>query len=158
MRAAGRARPGARARRAEGALALLLAAGTLAGCVSPAWDDHDYGLKAAASAEAVASTVTIARHAVGGHDRLTTPYLKVLLTGAVTDVRSVDGQFAGVQPPSDAAERVGQQLLDLTGRAEDELAGLLVQVRRGGLRDPAGAVRELRTLGEDLQRFGEAHR
>ncbi|WP_433236439.1 hypothetical protein ACQPYK_27090 [Streptosporangium sp. CA-135522] len=156
MRRAEPIRPAA-GRPARAALSLALA-GMLAGCVSPAWDDHDYGLKAGASAEAVASTVAIAGDAVAGQDRLTTPYLKVLLTEAVTDVRSVDGQFAGVQPPSDAAEQIKKDLLDMTGKAEDELDELLTQLRRDGIRDPAGAVRDLRALGEDLQRFGEAHK
>ncbi|GAA3446244.1 hypothetical protein [Planomonospora venezuelensis] len=136
----------------------LLAAASLAGCVSPAWDGRDYGLKAAASAESVASAVAVARRAVEGGDRLSTPYLKVLLTEAVTSVRSVNGQFAGVQPPDEGSDAVGEELLVLTGRAEDELAGLLLQVRRQGVEDRAGAVRELAALHEELRGFAEEHR
>lgn len=147
MRSAGRA-----------ALPLLAAAITLTGCVSPAWDDHDYGLKAGATAQAAASSVELVRLAVRDEDKLTTPYLKTLLTQAADDLGSIDDQFGGVQPSSDAADRLRTQVTDLTSQAEDEVRTLLIEVRRDGLSDPEGADERLGELVTKLRRIEEAHR
>ncbi|GII63990.1 hypothetical protein Skr01_40750 [Sphaerisporangium krabiense] len=144
-------------RRAAAVPPVLLAALVLSGCVSPAWDDHDYGLKAAATAEAAASGVELARQAVRGADRLTTPYLKTLLTQAADDVGGVGDQFGRVQPPSDASDRLRDRVTELTSAAEEELRGLLVEVRRDGLRDPAAADRELGDLAGRLRAVEEAY-
>ncbi|NJP94971.1 hypothetical protein HCN51_36995 [Nonomuraea sp. FMUSA5-5] len=139
-----------------GWVALVLAVG-VAGCSSPAWNDRDYELKAAASAETVGSTVEAVRLAVGGGERLTRPYLKVVLTNAAGQVQSVNDQFGGVQPPSERAEKLGERLLEVTERAEKEISGLLVEVRRDRVADPAAAVRRLAGLGETLRGFQEEH-
>ncbi|NUS03981.1 MAG: hypothetical protein HOV97_15655 [Nonomuraea sp.] len=125
-------------------LVLLVA---LAGCVSPAWDDHDYALKAQASAESVSSTVRIVRVAVQDSGRLTRPYLKTVLTEAAGDLDAVADQFGGVQPPSERSDQVRDRLLDRIQRAEDVVDDLLIQVRRNGIEDPARAVRELEAVG-----------
>jgi hypothetical protein len=129
----------------------------LGGCVSPAWDDHDYELKAVATAQAAASSVELVRMAVRGQDRLTIPYLKTLLTQAVDDLGSIDDQFGGVQPPSDAADRLRAQLTDVTSQAEEEVQSLLIEVRRDGLRDPGKADQELEKLATRLRRIEEAY-
>ncbi|NUP00715.1 MAG: hypothetical protein HOV96_02325 [Nonomuraea sp.] len=125
-------------------LVLLVA---LAGCVSPAWDDHDYALKAQASAESVSSTVRIVRVAVQDSGRLTRPYLKTVLTEAAGDLDAVADRFGGVQPPSERSDQVRDRLLDRIQRAEDVVDDLLIQVRRNGIEDPARAVRELEAVG-----------
>ncbi|MEU9834762.1 hypothetical protein AB0D67_24795 [Streptosporangium sp. NPDC048047] len=137
---------------------VLAAVLATAGCVSPAWDDHDYALKAAASAETAASGTELVRLAVQRQDELFTPYLKTVLTESARELGSVNDQFGGVQPPSDASDRVREELMGLTTRAEDEVDALLVQVRRGGVKDPARAAAELRDLAARLRRFGEEHR
>ncbi|WP_214411521.1 hypothetical protein [Sphaerisporangium fuscum] len=137
---------------------VVLVACVVSGCVSPAWDDHDYGLKAGASAQAVASNVEIVRLAVRDHAELTSPYLKSLLTQAVEDIGNVNQQFGGVQPPSDVSDRLRTQVTDLTTEAEDEVQDLLIQVRRNGLRDPAQAETKLGKLAEKLRAIEEAHR
>ncbi|MDX3102682.1 hypothetical protein [Nonomuraea angiospora] len=137
--------------------ALVLLGLLVPGCSSPAWDERDYELKAAASAEAVGSTVEAVRLAVGGGGRLTRPYLTVLLTNAAEQVQVVNDQFGAVQPPSERAEALGGRLLEIGDRAEKAVSGLLVEVRRDGVEDPAGAVRELAGLGESLRRFQDEH-
>ncbi|GII85114.1 hypothetical protein Ssi03_31040 [Sphaerisporangium siamense] len=144
-------------RRAAAVPPVLLAALLLSGCVSPAWDDHDYGLKAAATAEAAASGVELARQAVRGAGRLTTPYLKTLLTQAADDVGGVGDQFGRVQPPSDDSDRLRAEVTGLTSAAEDELRGLLIEVRRDGLHDPAKADRELGDLARRLRAIEETY-
>ncbi|MCK2218828.1 hypothetical protein MF672_034300 [Actinomadura sp. ATCC 31491] len=141
---------------AGGTLAVALAL-AVAGCSSPAWNDRDYELKAAASAGTAASAVGAARLAVAGGDRLTRPYLKVVLTGAAEQVQGVNDQFGGVQPPSERAQELGEALLRVTERAEKTVSGLLVQVRRDRVRDPGAAVRDLAAIGESLRRFEDEH-
>ncbi|MEZ0074868.1 hypothetical protein [Planotetraspora sp. GP83] len=135
------------------ALAVLLSA-----CVSPAWDDHDYELKAGATAESAASSLQIVRSAVQHEDRLTRPYLKVVLTEAAEALGSVNAQFGGVQPPSDATDQVRDQVTDLTEEAENRVQDLLIEVRRDQVKDPAKAVQELGRLADRLSAFAEDHR
>jgi hypothetical protein len=143
--------------RVSSRVAQILAVLLLSGCTSPAWDDHDYGLKAAQSAESAASSLEIVRLAVRHEDRLTTPYLKTLFTEAVKDLGSVNSQFGGVQPPSPSADEVRGRLLDLTGEAEDQVTSLLIQVRRDGIEDPEAAVKDLEGVAAKLRAFEEAH-
>ncbi|MFG6198629.1 hypothetical protein [Nonomuraea sp. JJY05] len=137
--------------------AVVLVGLLVTGCSSPAWNDRDYELKAASSAEAVGSTVEVVRLAVGGNGKLTRPYLKVVLTTAAEQVQGVNDQFGAVQPPSDQAEVLGEHLLQVTERAEKVVSGLLVEVRRDRVEDPARAARELAELGESLRRFQDEH-
>ncbi|MFI6316632.1 hypothetical protein ACIBG8_03895 [Nonomuraea sp. NPDC050556] len=132
-------------------LVLAAAAFVLAGCASPAWDEHDYELKAQESAKSVASTLEIVRLAVRDEHRLVTPYLKTLLTEAAKDVGGVNAQFGAVQPPTGRSDELRERLLDLTEQAEDEVDELLIQVRRDGIEDPARAVRQLDDLARKLQ-------
>jgi hypothetical protein len=129
----------------------------LGGCVSPAWNDHDYELKAVATAQTAASSVELVRLAVRNQDKLTIPYLKTLLTQAADDLGGVGDQFGGVQPPSDASDRLRTQITDVTSQAEEEVRSLLIEVRRDGLRDPGKADQELGELSTQLRRIEEAH-
>ncbi|MFF0864482.1 hypothetical protein ACFYUV_22180 [Nonomuraea sp. NPDC003560] len=131
-------------RRMAALLVLLVAA---AGCVSPAWDDHDYALKAEQSDESVSSIVQVVRLAVQNSHRLTRPYLKVVLTDAAGELDAVGDQFGGVQPPSERSDQVRDRLLDHIQRAEELVDDLLIQVRRDRIKDPAQAARELEALG-----------
>ncbi|GII06087.1 hypothetical protein [Planobispora takensis] len=127
----------------------------LSGCVSPAWDDHDYALKAAASAEAAASGVEMARLAVRDGDRLMSPYVKTLLTEVSEDLSGIAGQFGGVQPPSRASDEVREELLELLSQAEDDVDGLLIELRRAGIARPAQAAARLEEIAGRLRATGE---
>ncbi|YCK34880.1 hypothetical protein ACNF49_12575 [Actinomadura sp. ATCC 39365] len=127
--------------------ALLVPLVAAAGCVSPAWDDHDYALKAQQSDKSVSSVIQIVRLAVANSHRLTRPYLKVVLTDAAGELDAVGDQFGGVQPPSEQSDQVRDRVLDRIQRAEDLVDDLLIQVRRDRIKDPARAVRELEALG-----------
>ncbi|MEV7806246.1 hypothetical protein AB0O28_25200 [Microbispora sp. NPDC088329] len=136
----------------------LLTALVLSACVSPAWDDHDYALKAGKTAASAASAVRFARSAVAYRDRMTGPYAEGLLTEAVQDLSSVNDQFGGVQPPSDASDGIRDEVLRLTEKAESEVEELLIQTRRDGVKDPAAAARELDGLASELNDFAEKHK
>ncbi|GIH60284.1 hypothetical protein [Microbispora siamensis] len=136
----------------------LLTALLLSACVSPAWDDHDYALKAGKTAESAVSALRFARSAVAYRDRMTGPYAEVVLTEAVQDLSSVNDQFGGVQPPSDASDRIRDEVLRLTEKAESEVEDLLIQARRDGVQDPEAAARELDGLARELSDFAEKHK
>ncbi|OPG14487.1 hypothetical protein [Microbispora sp. GKU 823] len=136
----------------------LLTALLLSACVSPAWDDHDYALKAGKTAESAVSALRFARSAVAYRDRMTGPYAEVVLTEAVQDLSSVNDQFGGVQPPSDASDRIRDEVLRLTEKAESEVEDLLIQARRDGVQDPEEAARELDGLARELSDFAEKHK
>ncbi|NUW34215.1 hypothetical protein HTZ77_22660 [Nonomuraea sp. SMC257] len=124
---------------------------TLGGCVSPAWDDHDYELKAQETTKTAHSLVEMARLAVQHSDDLHKPYLKTVLTDAAVDLGNVAQQFGGVQPPSDASDQVRDRTLEKVQQAEDELDSLLIQIRRGGIEQPRQAAARLEKLAGELQ-------
>ncbi|SEM70638.1 hypothetical protein [Nonomuraea pusilla] len=139
--------------RAPSALAAVLLALVLAvaGCVSPAWDDHDYALKGEQTAKTALSKVEIVRIAVADSRRLPQPYLETLLTKASSDLSNVETQFGGVQPPTRRSDRLRDHLLDLVQQAQAEVQGLLIQVRRNGIEDPAGSANRLERIAEELR-------
>jgi hypothetical protein len=130
----------------RGILALLLVLAAVAGCVSPAWDERDYALKAQESAKSVSSTLQIVRVAVRDSGRLTRPYLKVVLTEAAEELGDVGRQFGGVQPPTQGSDRLRARLLDRIQKAENLVDDLLIQVRRDGIEHPQQAAAELEEL------------
>jgi hypothetical protein len=138
----------------------VLAAVLLSGCVSPSRTDRDYELKAGNSAKAVASTVATALLAVKAAEegKAFGPYLSVLLGGAEEDATSVEGQFDSVQPPSNRADEMHDQLGEQLSAAVDVLRDLRITVRRGELDQLAevakplqDTLRELRAMAEEWQ-------
>ncbi|XVQ84459.1 hypothetical protein ACQP2K_37450 [Microbispora siamensis] len=70
----------------------------------------------------------------------------------------MNDQFGGVQPPSDASDRIRDEVLRLTEKAESEVEDLLIQARRDGVKDPEAAARELDRLASELSDFAEKHK
>ncbi|GAA4059636.1 hypothetical protein [Nonomuraea soli] len=136
----------------------VLAALAVTSCSSPAWDHHDYALKAGMTAESAASDVEFVRLAVQHEPDLTRPYLKTVLTEAAGSLSSLNDQFGAVQPPSASADAMRDQVLGLTQEAAEQVQDLLIQVRRDRIADPAGAAAALGEVGAELRAFGEAHR
>ncbi|GAA2293472.1 hypothetical protein GCM10010149_46640 [Nonomuraea roseoviolacea subsp. roseoviolacea] len=132
-------------------LGAVLLVVTLGGCVSPAWDDHDYALKAQQTTKTAHSVVEMTRLAVQHSGELHGPYLKTVLTDAAVDLGEVAQQFGGVQPPSDASDQVRERTLEKVQQAEDEIDALLIQVRRGGIEQPRQAAARLEKLAGELR-------
>jgi hypothetical protein len=128
----------------------------VAGCASPAWND-DYAKKAGATADAAASSLESVRLAVENDSKLTRPYLQTLLTETVTSLSSVDQQFSAVQPPSEEAGKVRDEITELTSDAADEVQDLLNEVRLDKIKDPDQAAADLKTLSGRLRKFAEDH-
>jgi hypothetical protein len=137
-------------------VAVLLLVLTTA-CVSSSRTDRDYELKAGNSAKAVASSVATAllgveaavKHKAGG------PYLSVLLARAEEDAASVDAQFGSVQPPSERADAIREELEEQLSAALDVLATLRIMVRRGELDQLEELAEPLRPVLERLRALAE---
>jgi hypothetical protein len=126
----------------RGVAILLLLLLAVAGCA----DDRDYALQAQESAESVSSILQVAGVAVRDSGRLTRPYLTVVLTEAAEELDAAGDGFGAIQPPSYRSDQVRDRLLGRIQRARDLVEHLLIQVRRDGIEDPAGAAARLREL------------
>jgi hypothetical protein len=139
-------------RRVAAVLAVVLAAG---GCVGPSRTDADYRAKAANTAEAVRSSVGTARLGIdaAGERRVTGPYLTRLLAEAEEDALAAQASFDSVQPPSERADAVHDDLDELLTKALDALRALRIAVRRGDLDHLGDLGAGLAEVDEALERF-----
>ena len=146
----------------SGSIARAAACGVivlLAGCVAPARSFGAYEGKAGASAEAALSAVRTAALAVdeAADRRLPHAYATVTLEDAERDAASIEGQFASIQPPNDASDRLRAQLTPLLSASARLLALLRIAARRGDEGTLAAHAQELDDLAGRLASFGEAH-
>ncbi|HEU0130927.1 MAG TPA: hypothetical protein VFQ85_08055 [Mycobacteriales bacterium] len=134
-----------------------LAACLATACVGPSRTDDDYRAKAANTAEAVRSSVGTARLAVRAADekRAFGPYLTRLLAEAEEDALAAQQAFDSVQPPSERADHVHDDLDDLVTEALDALRELRVTVRRGEYAHLAENAAALAKVSDELAAFEE---
>jgi hypothetical protein len=144
------------ASRAIAAAALVV---STTACVSPARTDGDYALKAANTAEAVASAVGTAVVAVRLSDegRVPARYLRVVLREAEEDASSAQSQFDAIQPPSPAADDLRARLDALLDQGTSTLADLRIAARRSELSRLAAIAATLPRLAERLEAFEQRH-
>jgi hypothetical protein len=140
-----------------GAAAAVVA--LLAGCVAPARSLDAYEGKAGASAEAALSAVRTAAlavdEAVAG--RLPSAYASITIEDAERDAASVEGQFASIQPPDGASDRLRAQLAPMLSAAAGLLTLLRIAARRGDVDTLAARSSRLDDVAGRLASFGEAH-
>jgi hypothetical protein len=133
----------------------VLAALLATACVGPSRTDDDYRAKASNTAEAVASSVGTARLAIRAADERKAfgPYLSRLLAEAEEDALAAQQSFDSVQPPSEQADHLHDDLDELITTALDALRELRITVRRGDyghLGENAAALAKVHT---DLETF-----
>ena len=144
-----------------GAAARLVVVAVLAGsaCVGPSRTDDDFSLKAASTAEQVESAVQTGRLAAkaaqGG--RATVNYLSVLISEAEDDADSAVSQFDSIQPPSERADLVRDELDELLDIATTQLGDLRIAIRRSDADAVAAMARPLSDIADQLDQFAEAH-
>ncbi|MFC9295117.1 hypothetical protein ACFTWH_18695 [Streptomyces sp. NPDC057011] len=138
---------------------LLLAACCLpaTGCAGSSRTDEDYQLKAANTAEAAASAVGTARLAVlaAGRGNASGSYLSVLLGEAEKDLAGAEQAFTSRQPPSEAADRVRDQVSEALTEAGDALAAARISARRGEASELGGHAADLSRAKARLERLEE---
>jgi hypothetical protein len=141
---------GAAAAAARAGAAICVALSVLAGCVSPAIDEHGFRGKVTHSADELFGIVGAARLAVrlDMHGRMIANLTDAIVTSAETDGQSVLTAFESVQPPDPAMVRLRQRADTVLQRAAGDLSDLRIAVRSG---DRAGQRQALQTLGGDLR-------
>jgi hypothetical protein len=138
------------------ACAALLA---VTACVGPSRTRHDYELKAANTAEAVASAVGTAQAAVkaAAARRIPAAYLSVVINDAAADASDVQATFDSVQPPGDASDDLRDELDSLVGEAVTTLVDLRTAVRRGEIDELSAIGTPLAAIHDRLDAFEQAH-
>jgi hypothetical protein len=146
--------------RAPGAaLAALALLAACASCAGASRTDRDYSLKAANTAEAVASAVNTARFGVDAAARGRAPanFLSVLLGEAEEDALGAQESFDSRQPPSARSDRLRAELDDLLAEATEVLSRLRIAVRRGDLDLLPDLAAPLVGLAGRLDDFEQTH-
>jgi hypothetical protein len=130
---------------------VVVLAASLNGCVTnvtgPVRTTTTYEHKAAATAATAASNVATATllARAGAEDRATFPYLSIVASEAEDGLAAAQSTFDAIQPPTQEAESVRDELGELLDTAGDDLADARIAFRRGD-RGP------LEDLADRLQR------
>ena len=145
-------------RQAAAVTALLVLA--TSGCVGPSRTDHDFELKAANTAETVASALATARLAAdgAGDGKLTANYVSVVLDEAESDASAAQSTFASYQPPSDAADNLRNNVDDLASNAVDGITAMRITARRGQLDQLPKLAAQLDPVATALEQVQERYR
>ena len=138
---------------------LALALTGIASCVGPARSFAVFETKAARSSDEALSSVQATKLAI--HQELLgrsyATYLSVVIEDAEGGASTAESQFASIQPPDIASDRLRRQLAPLLARAVDVLESARIAVRRDDL-DTLRALRSpLTELADQLDRFSQAH-
>jgi hypothetical protein len=134
------------------AAAALAAVLLTSGCVGPSRTDADYGEKVEGTARAVASAAQTALVGVGtvAKDHAYRPYLAILVRDAEDEASSAQATLDSVQPPSDRADAMHDEVADLVSGVVEVLRALRIEVRRGHLSRLAEIAAPLSSLVERL--------
>src|SRR4051794_6315579 len=128
-------------------------------CVGPSRTDEDFELKAANTAEAVASAVATALLAAdgAGDGKLSGNYVSVILGEAETDASAAQATFESYQPPSAAADQLRNDVDDLVSDAVDGLTALRITARRGQLDRLPTIAKQLKPVATALEQVQEKY-
>ncbi|MBT2367279.1 hypothetical protein J7E88_18700 [Streptomyces sp. ISL-10] len=137
-----------------GVLVLVL---SLAGCMSSSRTDTDYRNKVANSAEVVRSSIETARLLVRAakNGKSPGPYTSRTLSQLESAVDSVVTQFGSVQPPTQEASQLRDDVISLLDEVQSALSQLRIAARQGLLQDLPRMAEPLPGLSERLRRFQE---
>jgi hypothetical protein len=113
----------------------FVASGCVRHAIGPARTTTTYEHKAAATADAargaVATVLLVADVATAGN--AWKPYVDVALSEQEDALASAVDGFSSIQPPAPEADEIRAELLDLLGRAQDHVAAVRIEARRGHL-------------------------
>lgn len=137
------------ARLAVACLVVLLAA-----CNPVITNSSDYrtaGARTAGDASAqVASAAMAAQLAID--DRAFASYLSVVTGDAEDALSGIQNTFGSLQPPTEQAVVLREQLLDLLSQAQDDVAGVRIAIQAGDV-PPPELVDQLTGLQDDLDQM-----
>jgi len=141
---------------------VMVLALVLAGCiqpVGPAWDFDSYEAKAKHTAETALSGIETARLTVqtAKNDDAFAPFVAVALSDAEGEAANAHATFDKVQPPSQKADDLRDELDPLLVRADDALSNARIAARRADLGEVAKQAKALTRSAKELKAFVEAH-
>jgi hypothetical protein len=144
-------------------LLTVLVVGALTTCtphpVGPARTLAKYEGKAVTTAEDALSAVQTVRMAAeaGSDGNAFGPYLSVVVSGQEDTLVGLQGTFGSIQPPSERADAVRDELDELLRTAARHVVDVRLAVRRGRLADLAEVAAPLKGDVADLEAFIEDH-
>ena len=129
------------------------------GCVGSARGETDYQKKAVATTEHVRSSVRTVQLAVeaAGENNAFGPFLSRVISQAEDDASSALNGFDTIQPPSDTADQLRDDVDQLASDSIDLLAQARIAIRRSDLEGLLGLKDLLVQAGDTLEQFGEDH-
>ena len=128
-------------------------------CVGSARGDTDYQKKAVATSEHVRSsvrTVQLATQAASEDDAFE-PFLARVISQAEDDASSALNSFETVQPPSEAADQLREDVDQIASDAISVLADARIAIRRGDIESLTALADLLTKAGDNLEQFGQDH-
>jgi hypothetical protein len=127
--------------------------------VGSARGETDYQKKAVATTEHVRSSVRTVELAVqaAGEDDAFGPYLARVISQAEDDASSALNSFETVQPPSEDADQLRDEVDEIASDAISHLAEARIAIRRGDIESLTDLADVLTRAGDDLEQFGEDH-
>ena len=137
----------------------VLVAGCTSHPVGPARTEASYEGKARTTAESARSSVETAILVVRAFrdgDAIGT-YAGTVLSDQEEGLSGVQGTFASIQPPSERADQLLDELDGLMGDALEHLRAARVAVRRGDGQAAGDLLPDLRSDADALQAFAEEH-
>jgi hypothetical protein len=142
------------------AVAGLLAALALSGCVGPALTTKSYAGKAVHTANAGLSELQTALLSVDAslHGRLMQAYLETVLSDSEDAFSSIQTTFDSIQPPdSDIADRLRDGLDRLLSDGADGMSQLRILARRHDTTQLSAEADKLHETADGLNRFTQEY-
>jgi hypothetical protein len=135
------------------AVAVLVAAAALGGCVTPATGAGTYRSKARSSVQAAISETETARITLQGLQRgqLFNPTADVIVTGNETALGSIAATFGSVQPPA-GSDRLRDETSQLLSDAEDAVTAARIAVRRSDRAGVQDALSDVQKVTKQLEK------
>lgn len=128
-------------------------------CVGSARGETDYQKKAVATTEHVRSsvrTVQLAVQAASEGDAFG-PFLARVISQAEDDASSALNGFDTIQPPSEAADQLRDDVDQIASDAITLLSDARIAIRRGDIESLTNLAQFLADTGDNLEQFGQDH-
>ncbi|MEY2450966.1 MAG: hypothetical protein QOD92_540 [Acidimicrobiaceae bacterium] len=131
----------------------------LSACVGSARGETDYRKKAVATTEHVRSSLRTAQLAIqaAAEDDAFGPFLARVISQAEDDASSALNGFDTIQPPSEAADDLRDEVEQIASDAIDLISDARVAIRRGDIDGLTALAEPITAAGDTLEQFGQDH-
>lgn len=139
------------------AIAAVVLAGLLSGCVSPARNQPQYRQKAVQALGAAASEVATSLLTVQQHDRhkIFSSYADEVITSTENTAGSIGNAFGSVQPPDHTSDEIRKGVMAQLASAQDAITDARIAIRRKDEPSVRTAADELRSAAGGIEALKE---